>query len=422
MKNYALCWALILGSICQLWAYDTNDSIAIDRKLALNIFLDCTICDINYFKENFSVVNYVRAPATSDVHIQITTLTTGSGGTEYNLLFFGRRRFKNMNDTVVFSLSPDQTFEETRNKMLQKLQLGLVPYIMKTSYANHLYLTVDNIAGVPIKKKDPWKKWMFDIYGSASFSTEKYTNNIFINSNLYISKITPEIKFESNINTMYSESHINNYPLNDTVYSSHTYQKSYFIDNLFVKSIGEHFGIGGMAKYRNNKIHNLDYQMKVGPAIEYNIFKYSDASNKQLRFLYFLGYEENNYCDSTIYFKLNDYQYTHNLRVLFTYMKPWGYFNTSIYGSNYLNDFSFFSLGTNALANIRLVKGLSFNVSCGLNMYRDQIALRNTSIDYDDLLTKRSEIATDYSLNINFGISFSFGSINNNVVNPRFSN
>ena len=94
MKKLVLFCALILGSIIQLWAYDTNDSITIDRKLALNIFLDCTVCDISYFKENFTVVNYVREPDLSDVQIQVTTLSTGSGGIEYNFLFIGRKRFK----------------------------------------------------------------------------------------------------------------------------------------------------------------------------------------------------------------------------------------------------------------------------------------------------------------------------------------
>ena len=423
MKQYVLSCALILGSIIQLWAYDTNDSITIDRKLALNIYLDCTVCDINYFKENFSIVNYVREPDLSDVQIQVTTLTTGSGGTEYNLLFLGRKKFKNMNDTVIFSLSPDQTYEETREMLLKKFQLGLVPYIMKTSYANHLYLTVDNIAGVPVRKKDPWKKWMFDVYGSASIFNEKYTKNLFINTNLYISKVTPEIKFESNSNMTYNESHIDNYPLSDsTTYSNNTFQRGLYTSNLFVKSMGEHFGIGGLANFKNSKLQNINFQMKIGPAIEYNLFKYSEAAQKQLRFLYFLGYEQSDYNEMTIYNKMNDRLYSHNLRILFTYITPWGYFNASLCGSNYLNNFSHFSLGTNALTNIRIVKGLGFNVSCGLNMYRDQLSLKKGLASMEDLLFKQRQIASEYSFNISIGLSFRFGSIFNNVVNPRFSN
>ena len=423
MKKFVLFCALIIGSIFQLWAYDTNDSITIDRKLALNIYLDCTNCDMNYFRENLTIVNYVREPDLADVHIQVTTLTTGSGGTEYNLLYLGRKRFQNLNDTVVFCLSPDQTYEETRQMLLKKIQLGLVPYIMKTAYASHLYLTVDNIAGVPIKKKDPWKKWMFEVYGSASLFNEKYTKSLFINTNLYISKVTPEIKFESNSNMTYNETHIDNLPLSDSeTYSYNAFQRNLSTRNLLVKSMGEHFGIGGLANFRNSKLHNIDFQVKVGPAIEYNLFKYSNAAQKQLRFLYFLGYELINYDELTIYNKLNDFLCSHNLRILFTYVKPWGYFNASLYGLNYLNNFSLFSLGASTLTNIRIIKGLSFNVSCGLNMYRDQIGLKKGLADLEDLLTQQREIASDYSFNISFGISIRFGSTSNNVVNPRFSN
>jgi hypothetical protein len=422
MKKYVLSCALIIGSIFQLWAYDTNDSITIDRKLALNIYLDCTACDINYFKENFSIVNYVREPDLADVHIQVTTLTTGSGGTEYNLLYLGRKRFQNLNDTVVFCLSPDQTYEKTRQMLLKKIQLGLVPYIMKTSYANHLYLTVDNIAGVPIKKKDPWKNWMFEIYGSASLLNQKYMKNNQINASLYISKVTPDIKFESANYMVYNETRVN-YPLNDsTTYSNNTYQKGLSTNNLFVISMGNHFGIGGLASFRNSHLNNLDFQVRVGPAIEYSLFKYTDAAHKQLRFLYSVGYEQSNYAETTIYNKMNDYLYKHNLSILFMYIKPWGYFNASLYGSNYLNDFSHFSVGTSTLTNIRIVKGLSFNVMCGLYMYRDQITLKKGVATMEELLTSQREMEKNYSYNISFGLTFRFGSKFNNVVNPRFEN
>jgi len=423
MKSTILIFVFVLGLLSQIWAYDTNDSISIDRKLALNIYLDCPTCDLNYFKENFSVVNYVREAEVADVQIQLTTLTTGSGGTEYNLLFFGRKRFKNVNDTLVFSLPPDKTYDETRTILLQKIQLSLVPYLMKTAYANHLYLTVDNFTSIPIRKKDPWKKWMFDIYGSGSLFSEKYTKNFHFITNLYLSKVTPEIKIESSTDMSYNETRIEGLPLSgDETYSNNTFQRGLYTRNLFVKSMGEHFGIGGLANFKNNKLQNIHFQMKVGPAIEYNFFKYSEAAQKQLRFLYNLGYEHSNYDEITIYNKMNDKLYSHNLRILFTYIKPWGYFSASLYGSNYINNFSHFSLGTRALTNIRIVKGFGFNVSCGLNMYRDQLSLKKGLASLEDLLTQQRQIASEYSFNISIGLSFRFGSTLNNTVNPRFSN
>lgn len=221
----------------------------------------------------------------------------------------------------------------------------------------------------------------------------------------------------------YNESRISNYPLSgDETYSSKTFQRGLYTSNLFVKSLGEHFGIGGLANIKSSKLQNIDFQMKIGPAIEYNLYKYSETAQKQLRFLYFLGYEQSHYNEMTIYNKMDNKLYSHNLRILFTHIRPWGYFNASLYGSNYLNDFSQFSLGTNAITNIRIVRGFGFNVSCGLNMYRDQISLKKGMASMEDLISQQRQIATDYSFNISVGLSFRFGSINNNVVNPRFSN
>lgn len=423
MKSILINCVIVLGLYSQLWAIATNDSITIDRKLVLDIYLDCPTCDINYFKENFSIVNYVCEPEIADVQIQITTLTTGSGGTAYNLFFSGGKNSIKVNDTLIFSLPPDKTFDETRKTLLQKIQLGLVPYLMKTAYAKYLYLTIDNIAGIPLEKKDPWKKWMFNIYGSGSIFNEKYTSSIHFNTSLYISKVTQEIKIESSTDMSYNETRIIDLPISGTeTYSSYSFQRGLYTRNLFVKSMGKHFGIGGLANFKNNKLQNIQFQMKVGPAIEYNIYKYSEAAQKQLRLLYFLGYEHSNYDEITIYNKTIDKLYSQNLRILFTYIKPWGYFNASLYGSNYLNNFSHFSLVTNALANIRIVKGLGFNVSCGLNMYRDQLSLKKGLASLEDLLTQQRQIASEYNFNISIGLSFRFGSTTNNTVNTRFSN
>ncbi len=98
---------------------------------------------------------------------------------------------------------------------------------------------------------------------------------------------------------------------------------------------------------------------------------------------------------------------------MFRYLKPWGYFNSAINSSIYLNDISLYSIGGSASTSIRILKGLSFNVGFGVNMYRDQIALRKGE-------SEQHQMQTDYSYNISFGFSFSFGSIFNNSVNPRF--
>lgn len=55
-------------------------------------------------------------------------------------------------------------------------------------------------------------------------------------------------------------------------------------------------------------------------------------------------------------------------------------------------------------------------------MIHDQINLVKQDLTYDEILLQRKEIATQYEYYVNFGLSYTFGSIYNNVVNPRFGN
>ncbi len=419
MKRFVIISILIIGYACHLFAVDTKDSVFSDHKLALKVFLNCESCDLNYLRENFTLVNYVREPGMSDVQVFVTSQTTGSGGVSYNLIFFGQKRYKSLNDTLNFSIQPNLTQEEYRTEMLEKMKIGLAPYIMKTAYADRISMVVDNIERDTDSEKDPWKSWMFDIYASGTLSEQKNMSSYHIFSNLYIRKITPDMKFESNNFFAYDKTKLT---LSSDGTTFNTQQKSFMSKNLYVESIGDHMGIGSMASFRIDPRNNIKYQFKIGPAFEYNLFSYKEASQKQLRFLYSLNCEITNYMDRTIYNKTQDNLYSHDLRVMFMYLMPWGYVNGSVHGSNYLNDVSLYSIGGSASANVRVAKGLFFNVGFGLNMYRNQIWLRGGEANWADVLLNQRAMETDYSYDINFGLTFSFGSLFNNTVNPRFGN
>jgi hypothetical protein len=51
---------------------------------------------------------------------------------------------------------------------------------------------------------------------------------------------------------------------------------------------------------------------------------------------------------------------------------------------------------------------------------KDQISLGKSSASTEEILLRLRQLATDYSYSFSVGISYSFGSIFNTVVNPRF--
>ena len=55
-------------------------------------------------------------------------------------------------------------------------------------------------------------------------------------------------------------------------------------------------------------------------------------------------------------------------------------------------------------------------------MVHDQLGLVKEDIPVDQILLQRKELATQFEYFTSFGFTYTFGSIYNNVVNPRFGN
>jgi hypothetical protein len=70
--------------------------------------------------------------------------------------------------------------------------------------------------------------------------------------------------------------------------------------------------------------------------------------------------------------------------------------------------------------SLNLVKGFAFSISGGYSMIHDQISLPAEDMDFEDILLRRGELATQYDYWFSYGIRYTFGSIYNNIVNPRF--
>jgi hypothetical protein len=67
-------------------------------------------------------------------------------------------------------------------------------------------------------------------------------------------------------------------------------------------------------------------------------------------------------------------------------------------------------------------------VDFSLNLYgqyskiRNQISLPKGTASLEEVLLQRRQLETGYQFWGSFGVSYSFGSIYNNIVNPRFGN
>ena len=85
-----------------------------------------------------------------------------------------------------------------------------------------------------------------------------------------------------------------------------------------------------------------------------------------------------------------------------------------------LYDFSKNRIEFGGRVRIRIVKGLSFGVFGEVARVRDQISLAKEELTEAELLLRLQEIQTGYYIFGGVQLSYTFGSIYNNIVNPRF--
>ncbi len=399
--------------------FSQNDSTELSRDKALKIYIDCDYCDIQYFKENFTLVSYVRDRKEADVQIIFSEMETGSGGTQYTIQFLGRNGFEEKTDTLSFNLPPDYSDEEERSMQLKYIQLGLVPYILKTPFADKIKITVEK--GEEVKSEiDTWKNWVFSIHSRMYYQKEKSYTGINLRSGFDVNKVTEKIKVQFTLQNRFNQTKYRLYEGDSLVYNNNVTSKSYSFKNITTWSIGNHWGVGWFIYAFNSTYRNIKFNVSAAPAVEYNVFSYKEATHHQLRFLYAVGYRYNNYYDTTIYNKTQEGMYAQNFHILFSHVSKWGTVDADFSWENYLNDFSLYSVSMWVGTSVRLVKGLSLDLYGNIEIPRNQISLRKAGTTPEEVLTRQHEMQSDYSIWLNVGLSYTFGSIFNNVVNPRF--
>ena len=70
--------------------------------------------------------------------------------------------------------------------------------------------------------------------------------------------------------------------------------------------------------------------------------------------------------------------------------------------------------------SFRITRGLELDVGASYTRVRDQIFLSGEDLSDEERLLELQTQQTDFEASLDFGLSYQFGSIFNNVVNNRF--
>ena len=394
MKKNTILFILLLTIISSA---QTNNQLI--RDGSLNIFIDCKYCDLNYYKEQLAIVNFVRDRKDA----------------EYTLFFIGQNKFENMNDTIKFSINQTDTEEIERDKITNGLKIGLIRYLSRTAAIEKVKISFDKPIATETKTSDDWNYWYFRTSFNSHFNGQEASNFIYLNSSFSANRVTDESKINFQISNNYNESNFNYGSTKIKSISRSQNFRAYYIG-----AITNHWSWGIWTRAFRSTFSNIDYSFNVSPGLEYNIFPYSMSNQKQFRIEYRVEPNYNKYLMETIYLKKNELVWSQSLEMTYAVIETWGNIEFNLDFGNYIHDFNKYRIEFDGGFSIKILKGLSFDFRGGYSKIQNQIALPRGGASLEEVLLQRKELQTQYSYWGSVGLSYSFGSIYNNVVNSRF--
>ncbi|GAC1485340.1 MAG: hypothetical protein NVS1B5_06740 [Gemmatimonadaceae bacterium] len=396
-----------------------NDSVP--ANIRLRVFLDCNACDFDFMRTEISFVDYVRDRQDAEIHILVTDQPTGGGGREYSLHFLGQREVANIVDTLKYVSPPSASPDDLRRGLARTVRLGLVRYYAHLGQAARFdvtYTPPKGAGGADAKGSDSdrWNLWVFRISANGYGRGERSDNFVSLNGSLNASRTTEMWKASLTAYGNYGQSR---FILSDSS-RFNSYSHRYGFSDLLVKSLGSRWSAGQRASWTSSTFLNQKRAVRVAPAIEFNFFPYSQSTRRMLTLQYSTGIDFFRYQDTTIFDKISEVRGDQTLIASLDLRQPWGSISTSLEGAAYVNDFSKRHLVLFNSLDLRLFKGFSFFSFGQLSLLRDQLYLPRGNLSDQARLLRRRQLATSYTYFVNLGLSYSFGSIFNNIVNPRF--
>jgi hypothetical protein len=384
----------------------------------LRVFPDCQGCFESYLREEIRWVDFVRQPQDADVQILGTTRGTGGNGIEVTLRFVGLGRFAGVeHELKAISIAGDS--EDTRRRgVLNAVTVGLLNFLARDGLPANLALDVesDDEEGARQPDRDPWNFWVFSVGSDFQFQAEETSREENWEFDATADRVTDQWKIGFGLGF---EEQTERFDLDEDDPLEVTRRQRRF-DWFLAKSLGPHWSFGVEGDVASSTFSNLSLQAATAPGIEFNVFPYEQYATRQLRIGYFAGVEHSRYNEETLFGRLRETRPLHLVNVTLDQRQPWGTLQVGVEWSQYLHDLTKTRLEVDGELNFRVVRGLSFEIEASASRIRDQLSLPRRGAEPEEVLLRLRQLQSGYEVQVSVGFNYSFGSIFNNIVNPRF--
>ncbi len=386
----------------------------------LTVFLDCRAdgCDRDFFVTELPYIVWTQDRLDAEVHLLVTGLETGAGGSEYTLVTLGAGRFASRSDTVRTTVPPNSTDDARRREMARVIKLALVPYVIHTTSASRLSVAYQAPAPGEAPRtvvRDRWNNWVYRASAFGNGDAESQSSSYSIEGSLSASRITErwkiiiESEYEYESNSFELDSGTVTFALRDWEF-----------ETAVIKSLSQHWSVATAAQASGSQFDNQDLATYAQVGAEYNFYPWREATSRQFIAAVSIGVRHFDYIETTIFERDAETRGILRAALAAETRQPWGSFFASLEHARYLHDTQLYSIELDANVDIRLTRGLSVEFGANAEKVNDQLYLPRGDASDDEVLTRQRALATDYRIGAYAGISFTFGSILNTVVNPRF--
>jgi hypothetical protein len=383
----------------------------------LRVFLDCGDCFEEYLRDEMRWVDFVRQREDADVHLLSSSNDTGGGGREIVLRFVGAGRFQGTDQNLrVVTLTGDP--EDTRRRaVLRTVTVGLLNYVARQGLPADLNVSVRPATQQTERvTRDRWNFWVFELSASAALDSQQSTRQWNWDFNASADRVTEAWNISFGLS---AEEEREDFDLDeDEPLSARRHERSF--DYFVARSLGPHWSLGWDGDLEASSFGNTQFGVALAPAIEFNVFPYSQYATRQFRIGYAIGVVHAQYNEITLFGKLRETLGRHDFSVELDQRQPWGSMQAGMEYSQYLHDFTKYRLEVQGELSLRIARGLELELDGSASRVRDQLSLPLRDATPEEVLLRLRELQSDYEVSFQIGISYTFGSIFNNIVNPRF--
>jgi hypothetical protein len=375
---------------------------AVPALARLRVFLDCGDCFQEYLRDEIRWVDFVRQREDADVHILSSSNETGGGGREVVLRFVGVGRLQGQDHQHrVLSMVADPE-EVRRRRVLNAVTVGLLDYLSHEGLPAGVTVAVraaetEKEGATP--SRDPWNFWVFSLQGGASINAEETSRDSEWNVRASADRVTEAWKMSYGV-----------------AFEEQT--ERFDLDEEDPREFKRHSR--GVSAFVARGFGNTKLSSGVSPAVEFSVFPYSQYASRQLRIMYEIGPLYARYNEVTLFDKLRETRGAHRVAVTLEQQQPWGALDAGFEFSQYLHDRSKYRLEVDGDVTIRLFRGLSLSLEGSASRIRDQLSLPRRNATPEEVLLRLRELQSGYDVSFDVNLRYSFGSLFNNIVNPRF--